>query len=261
MANSRMLSKTIILSDQFVELPHSAQALYLQFSLEADDDGFVGNNIKRIMRSCDCKEEDLKCLIENGFVYQFQSGVVLILHWLLNNHIPYDKYHETVFAKEKSMIRPFRQPSEKDLATLIYNMAYTVSEDPDIAPELTRNQNGNDLSPEQYRFGSVPAPQNRINENSLSLGETIIEHDKPVSRGDGTIGKEKGAGKRKTYSLQQDSFEVNNDDKFDSILEWLGFQDASIPKKEEMRKAYLSFHDSGMSDEQIIPYLKQHVDL
>ena len=49
MAQKRMFNKTVIGSDEFLEMSDSAQNLYFHLSMEADDDGFV-DNWKSIMR-------------------------------------------------------------------------------------------------------------------------------------------------------------------------------------------------------------------
>ena len=100
MAERRMFSKTIIQSDQFCELPFSAQALYLHLALYADDDGFV-NNTKLITRMIGAKEEDIRMLIEAGYLIGFESGVVVITHWLQHNLIRSDRYKETIYLEEK----------------------------------------------------------------------------------------------------------------------------------------------------------------
>lgn len=38
MASRRMFSKDVVCSDRFLDMPASAQALYFQYGLEADDD-------------------------------------------------------------------------------------------------------------------------------------------------------------------------------------------------------------------------------
>lgn len=47
MAEKRMFSRELMESDQFLELPLSAQGLYMHICMEADDDGFV-NNARKI---------------------------------------------------------------------------------------------------------------------------------------------------------------------------------------------------------------------
>ena len=43
-------------------------------------------------------------LIKRGFVHQFDSGVVAILHWKINNRIQKDRYKPTVYTKEMSCL-------------------------------------------------------------------------------------------------------------------------------------------------------------
>lgn len=103
MARRRMLSLDIVDSDQFIDLPATARLLYYELGTRADDDGFIGNP-KKITKFAECTEEDIKTLIDKGFVYLFDSGPLAIRHWLANNQIRNDRYHETYFKNEKNMI-------------------------------------------------------------------------------------------------------------------------------------------------------------
>ena len=49
MAQKRMISKRVIQTDMFMDMPLSAQALYFHLNLEADDDGFIAN-VKTVKR-------------------------------------------------------------------------------------------------------------------------------------------------------------------------------------------------------------------
>lgn len=113
MAKRRMFSQQITDSDSFLEMPLSAQALYFHLGMTADDDGFV-NNPKRIQRVIGANEDDLKLLIAKKFIIAFESGVVVIKHWKINNAIRSDRYTPTVYTEEKTML------SEKS------NKAYTL---------------------------------------------------------------------------------------------------------------------------------------
>lgn len=113
MAKRRMFSTQITDSDSFLELPLSTQALYFHLGMAADDDGFI-NNPKRIQRVIGANEDDLKLLIAKKFVIAFESGVVVVKHWKINNYIPKDRYKPTVYEDEKAQI--FEKP----------NRAYTV---------------------------------------------------------------------------------------------------------------------------------------
>ena len=99
MAKKRMFSVDIVGSDAFLDLPHTAQALYFQLGMRADDDGFVGNP-KTIQRIAGTKASDLELLIKKRFLLQFPSGVVVIKHWKINNQIQKDRYTPTVYTEE-----------------------------------------------------------------------------------------------------------------------------------------------------------------
>lgn len=102
-AERRMFAKTIIDSDAFLDMPLSAQALYFQLSMRADDDGFV-NNPKRIQRMIGASEDDLKLLMAKSFVLVFDTGVIVIKHWRINNYLRGDRYKPTVYQDEYQMI-------------------------------------------------------------------------------------------------------------------------------------------------------------
>ena len=99
MAKKRMFNVDIVGSDAFLDLPHTAQALYFQLGMRADDDGFVGNP-KTIQRIAGAKASDLELLVKKRFLLQFPSGVVVIKHWRINNQIQKDRYTPTVYTEE-----------------------------------------------------------------------------------------------------------------------------------------------------------------
>lgn len=103
MAERRMFAKTIIDSDAFLDMPLSAQALYFHLSMRADDEGFV-NNPKKIQRMVGASDDDCKLLIVKRFILTFESGVIVIKHWKIHNYIRNDRFKETVYVKEKSML-------------------------------------------------------------------------------------------------------------------------------------------------------------
>lgn len=103
MAQKRMFNNLVVGSDDFLEMPDSSQNLYFHLSMKADDDGFV-DNWRSIMRMTGKKEDDLKILIAKSFVIPFDTGVLVIKHWRLNNYIRKDRYVETTHLAEKSLI-------------------------------------------------------------------------------------------------------------------------------------------------------------
>jgi len=104
MANKRMFSKQITTSDAFMEMPISSQLLYFHLNMEADDDGFVANP-KRIIKMVGANEDDLKVLLGKRFLLSFESGVVVIKHWLLHNAVRKDMYKETQYLDEKKTLQ------------------------------------------------------------------------------------------------------------------------------------------------------------
>ena len=86
-----MMSKSIIKSDTFLDMPATTQNLYFHMLLEADDYGFI-NAPKSIMRMIGAKEDDMKVLVAKQFVIPFESGVVVIKDWKIHNYIQNDRY-------------------------------------------------------------------------------------------------------------------------------------------------------------------------
>lgn len=99
-----MFSPQIIDSDAFLDMSVSARELYFQLGMRADDDGFVGNP-KKIMRMIGGSDDDMKILISKRFVLIFESGVIVIKHWRINNLIRKDWYKETVYLEEKKSLK------------------------------------------------------------------------------------------------------------------------------------------------------------
>lgn len=102
-ANRRMFSRDVVMTDDFLDLPPTTKALYFFLNLEADDDGFVGNP-KTIMRLVGTTKEDMKLLIEGNYVLLFNSGVVVITDWAEHNSIRKDRKKPTRFTEEMQQI-------------------------------------------------------------------------------------------------------------------------------------------------------------
>ena len=103
MAEKRMFSSNVIDSDAFLDMSPTARLLYYDMGMRADDDGFI-DSPKKIMRIIGASDSDLKELIDNGFVLRFDSGVIVIRHWYVNNRVRRDTYHETIYTEEKSRL-------------------------------------------------------------------------------------------------------------------------------------------------------------
>lgn len=103
MAERRMFAKTIVLSDAFLDMPMSARCLYFTLGMLADDDGFV-NAPRSIMRQCGASDDDIKLLISKKFVLIFESGVIVIKHWRINNYLQKDRIQPTKYIEEKAQL-------------------------------------------------------------------------------------------------------------------------------------------------------------
>lgn len=99
MAERRMFAKSIVLSDAFLDMPLSARCLYFTFGMLADDDGFVGNP-KSVMRQCGASEDDIRVLISKKFILVFETGVIVIKHWRMNNYLRNDRHNSTTYLEE-----------------------------------------------------------------------------------------------------------------------------------------------------------------
>lgn len=103
MAEKRMFSKQIVDSDAFLDMPVTSRLLYYDLGMRADDDGFV-NSPKRIMRLIGASDDDLTVLCSKGFIIPFESGVVVIKHWRINNFIRKDRYKPTPYQEEFELL-------------------------------------------------------------------------------------------------------------------------------------------------------------
>lgn len=94
-----MFTMKIVDSDAFLDMPLSSQCLYFHLNMRADDDGFV-NNPRRIQRMIGASDDDMKLLIAKRFLLVFESGVVVIKHWRMNNYLRKDRYTPTQYQEE-----------------------------------------------------------------------------------------------------------------------------------------------------------------
>ena len=142
MGERRMLTRKVTDDDHFMSLSSSAQALYLHLSMSADDDGFC-NQVALCMFKAHASVGDLEALLSLRYLYQFESGVIVIKHWRMANALRKDRYTPTVWQKEFSMLR------------LKDNGSYTLGDDgcqmvanrlPDGCPNISKDKLSKDNS-------------------------------------------------------------------------------------------------------------------
>lgn len=92
-----MFSMEVVATDHFLEMPSTARLLYYDLGMRADDDGFVSP--RRVIRETNANEDDLKVLLAKKFLYAFEDGVIVILHWKRNNTLKNDRYLPSIYKK------------------------------------------------------------------------------------------------------------------------------------------------------------------
>lgn len=148
MAERRMFSKAVTRNDTFIDMPLTTQALYFHLGMEADDDGFL-SNAKVVQRMIGASDDDLKLLFAKGLLIHLGEGnICVIRHWKLNNKIQKDRYHETIYLKEKSMLY------------VDENKTYQ------IVPNIECIQDVSKLDT-QYRIGEIRLVENSSEEHSV----------------------------------------------------------------------------------------------
>ncbi|MGI8170384.1 phage replisome organizer protein [Enterococcus lactis] len=175
MANRRMFSKDVIDSDRFLDMPPTAQNLYFHLGMHADDDGFVSGP-KKVKRLASATDDDLKLLEVKQFIIPFESGVIVIADWKLNNSLRKDRYKETIHKEEKMHL------IEKENGVYQYTKLITTQENTMATSGKT---NGNQMDTQysieqnskgQFSKGKDSKAKESIEQSSLdqaSLEETI----------------------------------------------------------------------------------------
>lgn len=103
MANRRMFSRDVLLSDDFTALDPALRCLYVTLGMEADDDGFLASPL-RIARAEGLGEPALEELERRGYLIRFPSGVAALRHWKLNNLLRSDRHKDTVYQAELALL-------------------------------------------------------------------------------------------------------------------------------------------------------------
>lgn len=177
-ANRRMFSLQIVDTDAFLEMPTSSQLLYFHLVMRADDEGFVGSP-KRILKIIGVQDDDLKILIAKRFVLVFDSGIVVIKHWLIHNTIRMDRLRKTTYQKEKNELiltenkayTEALQPSGNQLATKCQRK---ISKDK-ISKDKLNSEQGSQINILLKEFEVVNPTINYGNKTQRKALEDLIE--------------------------------------------------------------------------------------
>lgn len=102
MAKRRMFTAELIDSDQFTDMSIPAQMLYVNLAIHADDEGFISS--ARRLSAPYGGENTLEEICRAGLIIRFDSGVLAITDWFLQNTIRKDRSSATNHQKERKML-------------------------------------------------------------------------------------------------------------------------------------------------------------
>lgn len=172
MAEKRMFARSIVSSDAFITMSPTAQCLYFQLNLSADDDGVVNNPVS-IMRTVGAEKKDFEELVERKFLILLESGVYVIKHWNINNNIRADRKRESTYKKELSELK---KQENGAYATANDSQMTDKNEDFDEETEVNDNElTGNCPANDSQMTGKCP---HSIGEDRLDK-DSVVEHSKP----------------------------------------------------------------------------------
>lgn len=177
MADKRMFSNAIVNSDVFLDMPLSTQALYFHLGMNADNEGFVGSP-KKIQKMIGATDDDMRILLAKRYILAFESGIIVIKHWYINNNIRQDQAKRTTYIEEReSLMLDEKQaytelkPGKKQATSRqltdnqqLTNSELTVNYPPSIV-EYSRDEysivesNNNTHAHEDFFTGTIPTLQ------------------------------------------------------------------------------------------------------
>lgn len=225
MAHKRAFSKTIVETDAFQDMSQTAQLLYFYLNIQADDDGFVSNP-KRIMRTGGFGDDDFKILLAKRFLLIFESGVVVIKHWLIHNTIRKDRYTETSYLKEKEMLQikennaytDHWQPNGNQMATQDKIREDKIREENKLA--ITSVSSALNYKPDHKPPKKKPVVlTEKQKANIVRLKSLSYFHDKGVENGFDYLLEEDDQANRKFIGLAR-AFEKRYGDKMKEVIDW-----------------------------------------
>ena len=163
MARRRMFSLDVVDTDKFLDMPSSTQALYFHLGMRADDDGFVSSP-KRITKTVNCAEDDLKLLIAKGYLIPFESGVVVISDWKINNELKKDRYKPTIHLSEFEKIQTQKNKSYSLITSMTDTKCFQNVSKMDTQDSIGKDSIGKDsIDKEPGEVQKKKAPEETIN--------------------------------------------------------------------------------------------------
>ena len=168
MAERRMFAKSIVLSDAFLDMPLSARCLYFTLGMLADDDGFVSSP-KAIMRQCGASVDDMNVLLSKRYVLSFESGVIVIKHWRINNYLREDRHKDTTYIEELKTLAIDERGAYTEVSKFGIPSANQVSTNG--IPSIGKDSIGKDSIKKSKRF--TPPTLEEVKEYAHQMGDKV----------------------------------------------------------------------------------------
>ncbi len=232
MAQKRMFSLNVVDTDNFLDMPVSARLLYYELGMRADDDGFV-DNWKKILLFTGLKNDDLKILIAKDFIIPFETGVIVIRHWRMNNYLQNDRVKPTTHQHELKSL-------ELDENNVYNKDTYCIQENSVEEAKLLENTSVPNLDTDCIHS----IDKNSTDEDSIEKSSTDEDsiNNNQISP--------------KTSSLSKKELEKQLTKEFDKLWEYY----PNKKGKEEARKKYISARKDGVTYELIAQGLKNYLN-
>ncbi len=171
MACRRMFAQSVVTSDDFLELSADARLLYYDLGMRADDDGFL-TSAKRVLREICVPESALAELVDAGFLLRFDSGVLCIRDWGVNNQLRKDRYTPTrcTSQMERLMMVDGVYHEKKDVSGLPTGCQVVATDGLPTGCHLVAagQDRADQESVDQGRRGQISADQQRAGEGACA---------------------------------------------------------------------------------------------
>lgn len=232
MAQKRMFSLNVVDTDNFLDMPVSARLLYYELGMRADDDGFV-DNWKKILLFTGLKNDDLKILIAKNFIIPFETGVIVIRHWRMNNYLQNDRVKPTTHQQELKSL----ELDENN----VYNKDTTCIQETDIEDaKLLENTGTSKVDTDCIHS----IDKNSINENSIDEG----------SIDEGSINNNQNLLIPTSFSKKEVEKQLNKE--FDKLWEYY----PNKKGKDQAKNKYISARKNGTTYEEVAQGLKNYLN-
>ena len=151
MAKKRSFNLSVLLEEALQSLPYQTRWLYVLLNFEADNDGFIRTS-EYVLRTSSCTEQDLEALISAGYLLRFESGVLLIKHWIRHNSVRPSRRGTTMFKEEWNLVTP-------DVSGLYRLKSELLEEHQDVSPEGSLNVGQKDIFQTQKKRKQSSKPE------------------------------------------------------------------------------------------------------